>query len=138
MKTFSNKTHIDELILSSIDCEYLAETSVFSLETLENCEYSRITALYGCIYKEYAHELKRLKRSSIHGSKTKWVRNYLQGLPSSCTVLFSDHDIIQFGIEKYFIKASADDDAQQHWVNVYWDKCAFSINNLYRIAEGRR
>lgn len=59
-------------------------------------------------------------------------RNYLQGLPSSCSVEYWDDEIIKMLQSWGVIKESMRGDTQYRKVNEYWQRLGYELSKIVR------
>lgn len=57
-----------------------------------------------------------------HGKTPRACRDYLQALPSVCTVPFYNGEILEI-LEKHGIDVPQDDDGQSDMIDAYWLEC---------------
>lgn len=92
-----------DLVFSCIDYGYIAD---------------RNQSARDIILSEYGHARRRSSTSA------EWMKDYLQGLPSICTVPFANYNIAKWlNIDP----SSMDEDAYQDAIDQYWLNCGKAL-----------
>lgn len=95
-----------QVVLNSIDPEYLAECG--DLKDIYHSEFG-----------------------SWNGVSPKACKDYLQGLPSVCTVPFYNGEILEL-FEKQGVSIPEDDDKAYDLVEKYWKECGKALYELVK------
>lgn len=98
------------LIKESIDLDYVKE-----------CGFKTVGEVFN---KEFGHA----------GLSDKSCREYLQGLPSVCSVPFYNSDILNL-LESKDISRRNTSDAQFTQIEQYWDACGHQLHLLIKRGE---
>ncbi len=119
MKTSNFKTFFENTIIDNIDFSgYGAEQQeIYSLKY-------KIDLLHETFKSEYCHQHNK------HLNKVVLFKEWLQGLPSSCTVPFYNYDILQNGILAGFDLSTEEKEdifLANYWLNL--SKAFFTLKN---------
>lgn len=66
-----------------------------------------------------------------NGTTPKACMNYLQGLPTVCTVPFYNGEILEI-LKQHGIDVPQDDDGQHDMIEAYWQECGKAFYNIVR------
>lgn len=94
-----------------------------------------ISFLSKTFHSEYGHELKRMPKTFCIRGKFYCMtcRNYLQGLPSVCTINFSNYDIYQFLINNKLITENMVDLDDGSLMDQYWETAGYQLAKLLKL-----
>ena len=93
------------IVTDAIDHDYLAECG--TLASIYNAEYG-----------------------SYNGTSQKACKDYLQGLPSVCTVPFYNGEILELLAAQGITRAT--EDGKDRLIEAYWNECGYQFYKMIR------
>ena len=103
------QTVVKQVVLAHIDMEYVTECGFTTVGEVYNAEFG------------------------YNGLSDKACRDYLQGLPSVCTVPFENFKILEV-LEAYGIRGRTER-AQDVLIEKYWNACGAILHKMIRRGK---
>lgn len=94
------------VVESNIDHEYIKDCGFTSLKEVYNAEYG------------------------YNGASAAVCKDYLQGLPSACTIPFTNHDILEL-LKKNGISRKTET-AEYNLIDSYWETCGKVLHKMIK------
>lgn len=119
--------HVQTHVLAAINlADYVGYNGLTEEPTTQP---ERVRALQTIFESEYGYAIKQ------YGT-VKALREWLMGLPTACTVAFSNADIVRLGYEWGALNSSASakrkETAEADWLDQWFERCAMQINGLFK------
>lgn len=110
----------DRLIFDAIDSS--------GYDDVQRCELSRVNWLAETFHSEYGFNLARVQMLE------KVCTDYLQGLPSACTIPFENYEILQWLTAG--TGAVISDDQEHEAIDAYWQAAGHTLARYVRAGRG--
>lgn len=109
---------IEQYIIDAIDA------SNYELEKEPRTVAEKVRFLWATFNSEYAHGIERYGISRA-------IREWLQGLPSSCNVEYHNHEILKLDVEWGELSAGSNDSEQDGFLEDYFGLIAQHVQALF-------
>lgn len=106
----------------------------YILESIDNSSYdggiladdkAKLTFLYNTFMSEYGWAIKRYGKQGA-------MREWLQGLPSSINIHFTNHDILKFALSTGYYGAKMTERQEEQVINGWFNLVAVKTFQLFR------